>query len=364
MSVILSHNTALWAIRTLRAEGANFGLWTDFGVVERSLPWIGKHWSVREFASSEWRWPEPSAACELHVLVPPKHEIRMHHVHSHVCGGDLSAQSILSLDGHAGVVCPELLFVQMAETLELAQLVMLGYELCGTFTRSANRPMDGPVVDHVCPATTVDGIRQYLNQGTRVRGTKRARLALAYVRDGAASVPEAKLATMYELPSEEYGYGLGPITLNKRVGVNKTRGSLKRGERFPDILFSFAPIGINYDGEKDHLDLDGLTRLASAAALADDESSADAKKALAKKRRNLRNKAVDDMHRDRELLCEGLVVLRATKEDVNGIGRLDNFTRQLLRCAQVYFGVDVSQYEKTLDDSELRSKRYDLWQSL
>ncbi len=288
----------------------------------------------------------------------------MQYVCSHVCGRDLSAQSILLLDEHSSVVCPELLFVQMAETLELGHLVMLGNELCGTFTRSANHPASGPVVDHVPPATTVEDIRQYLKKGIGVRGAKRARLALAYVRDGAASVPEAKLATMYELPSEECGYGLGPITLNKRVRVSKTQNLQKKRDRYPDILLALAPIGINYDGEKDHLDLDGLIRLARAAALADAEDCVEAEKALAKKRRELRNKAVDDMRRDRELLCAGRVVLRATKEDVRSIDALDNFTRQLLWCAQVYFGVDVSEYEKVLDDSEPRRDRDKLWRSL
>ena len=288
----------------------------------------------------------------------------MQHVCSHICGCDLPAQSILMLDEHASVVCPELLFVQMAETLDLAQLVMLGNELCATFTRSANNPLNGLVVDHVPPATTVDDIRQYLKRGIGVRGVGRARLALAYVCDGAASVPEAKLATMYGLPREECGYGLGPVTLNKRVRVRKTQNLQKRRYRYPDILLSVAPIGINYDGEKDHLDLDGLIRLARSAALADDEGRAKAEKALAKKRRELRNKVVDDMRRDRELLCGGLVVLRATKEDVSSIDALDNFTRQLLWCAQVCFGVHVSEYEKALDDSESRRDRDELWRSL
>ena len=364
MSVILSHNTALWAIRTLRSEGENLRAWSYHTKIADPSPWVGKRWTMREFTSPKWRWPKPSKECELHVLVPSKQRIRMQHVRAHQCGCNLPAQSILWLDEYASVVCPELLFVQMAETLELGQLVMLGNELCGTFTRSAHDPVGGPVVDHAAPVATVDSIHWYLEQVVGMRGSQQARLALLHVHDGAASVPEAKLATMYELPREECGYGMGPITLNKCVRVAKTQDPQKQRARYPDILFSFAPVGINYDGEKDHLDLGGLVRLARTSALADDEDRADANRALAKKLVTTRDKAVDDMRRNRELLARGLVVLPVTKEDVSGIGRLDNFTRQLLDCARELFGVDVSEYEKKLDDSDARRGRYDLWKSL
>ena len=364
MAIILSHNTALWAIRMLRSEGADLRLWADYTVVANPTPWVGKRWSMREFASAEWHWPKPSKECELHVLVPSRQRVRMRYVRAHQCGCGLPPQSILWVDEHAGVVCPELLFVQMAETLELGQLVMLGNELCGTFTRSAHNPVGGPVVDHVAPAATVDGIQWYLEQVVGVRGAQRARLALAHVRDGAASVPEAKLATMYDLPRAECGYGMGPIVLNEYVQVNKTQKPQEQRGRYPDILFSFAPIGINYDGEKDHLDLGGLVRLARTSALVDNKDRVKANRALAKKLGATRDKAVDDMRRNREFLAKGLVILPATKEDVNGIDNLDNFTRQLRGCAQAFFGVDVSEYEKALDDTGSRRDRSDLWKSL
>ena len=364
MSVILSHNSALWAIRTLRSEGANLRAWSYHTKIARPSPWVGKRWTMREFASSGWRWPKPSKECELHVLVPSKQRVRMQHVRTHQCGCDLPSQSILWLNEYANVVCPELLFVQMAETLELGHLVMLGNELCGTFTRSTHDPVGGPVVDHVAPAATVESIKWYLEQVVGLRGAQRARLALLHVHDGAASVPEAKLATMYELPREECGYGMGPITLNKLVQVVKTQDPQKLRKRFPDILFSFAPVGINYDGERDHLDLGGLVRLARTSALADNKDRADANRALSKKLGATRDKAVDDMRRNREFLAKGLVILPATKEDVSGIGSLDNFTRQLLGCAREFFGVDVSEYEKMLDDSDSRRDRYGMWKSL
>ena len=46
-----------------------------------------------------------------------------------------------------------------------------------------------------------------------------------------------------------------------------------------DLSFSFAPIGINYDGE-DHLDLTGIARAARKAAQAEGDSRIEREAAL------------------------------------------------------------------------------------
>lgn len=282
----------------------------------------------------------------------------MEYVKTHRCLVDLPARSILWLDEHASMVCPELLFVQMACELTLPSLVMLGLELCGSFTRSAVNPMEGPVFDHVPPATTVEEIRSYLGSIERVRGLKKARRALLYMYDGAASVPEAVLAVVYGLPMEECGYGMGPITINRPQHVSKTQDPNVQRVRIPDILFPFAPIGINYDGEADHLDLRGLVAVACAAEHATDEDAMRARADLETKLHAVRAKAVDDMRRNREFLAKGCIILPMTKEDLYGFGNLDNFTRQLLACAHNFYGIDTKRYEAALDNKDLCWSRY------
>lgn len=364
MSVTLSHTSALQVVRDLRVKGVDLRQGVDHTTVTHPSPWVGRRWSMREFNSEAWRWPKPQRDADLHVLIPVKLAMRMPHVCLHRCDSDLPARSILRLDEHASVVSPELLFVQMAERLSLPELVFLGYELCGTFTRSSVDPKNGPVVDHVAPATSVAEIEAFVSEVSRVRGLRKAREALAYVQDLAASVPEALLATIYGLPVREYGYGMGPLTLNRQVRVSKTQNPDEQRTRMPDIQFHFAPVGINYDGEKDHLDLAGLIAQARLSERAANEGEPSQEFELMGKQQSVRDKVVDDMRRNREFLAKGLVILPMTKEDLYGQGCLDNFTRQLLACAKVFFHVDVSRYEKSLNDSSLRAERYTLIRSL
>ena len=70
--------------------------------------------------------------------------------------------------------------------------------------------------------------------------------------------------------------------------------------RYPDLSFSFAPIGMNYDGE-DHLDLTGIARATRKAAQAEGDSRIEHEAALREKLESERAKVVDDNRRNRQL---------------------------------------------------------------
>lgn len=103
-------------------------------------------------------------------------------------------------------------------------------------------------------ATSVENLNSFLSQFTQARGLAKAKEALPYVRDHALSVPETIMSTMYSLPVAESGYQMGPVTLNERIQQDGSDDQKLGKTRYPDLLFPFAPIGINYDGV-DHLDL-------------------------------------------------------------------------------------------------------------
>lgn len=362
MALTLSHQSALDVIRQLRAEGKHLPEFSPTTLRPPS-PWVGNRWSRRNFEAEEWCWPKPKKGCELHVLVPSGgSRMRGANVHSHVDARDLPAGSILWLDNRASVVCPELLFLQMAETFSLPALVMLGNELCGHFARDSKNPLGGPVTDGIRACTSVERIREYLAGHSWTIGLQRAREALRYVCDHAISAPESVLSTMYGIPSTESGYGMGPVVLNERVRVD---GDEKEGarHRFPDLMFSFAPVGINYDGEG-HLDLDGLIEAAKKAALADADDWAEANNELERKRKELRAKVVDDNRRNRQLASRGKIVFPVTKEDLYDENGLDNLTRQILDCARTVFGADTRKFEEVLETTSLQSDRQELLDSL
>lgn len=369
MALTLSHQSALDVIRLLRAEGANLQE-MDHTALVRASPWVGKNLSKRNFASDVWRWPVPTANRPAHVLVPREDgRIRNSIICSHTSWQELPDDSVCWLDEVSSVVCPELLFAQMAESFPLPILVMLGHELCGHFSRSAHDPMGGYATIDIPAATSVMRIESYLSSLNRRHGLSNAREALRYVCDHALSVPESVLATVYSLPSSESGYGMGPITLNERVVVgnpepNDHSNALRNGRsRYPDLMFPFAPVGINYDGAE-HLDLDGLVHAAMRAALSDSSSQGTAQAELRSKLAEVRSKVVDDNMRNRQLASRGKIVFPATKEDLYEAGGLDRLTRQILDCARSVFGIDTSEYERILDDTEHARDRQELLSSL
>ncbi len=245
------------------------------------------------------------------------------------------------------------------EVLPLPSLVMLGYELCGNFSRDANNPIDGKATINIPTATSVKRLSEHLDASSGARGVAKARKALAYVCDYALSPMEALLGTMYSLPPEESGYGMGPITLNDRVTVGEPDETFDARSRYPDLSFPFAPIGLNYDGEY-HLDLAGLVQAARKATASEGKEREAAEAALWEKQEAVRAQVVDDNLRNRQLAASGRIVFPVTKEDVYGWGNLDKLTQQILQCAQSVFSVNVNRFVQTLEDTDQKRDRYAL----
>lgn len=360
MALTLSHWSALFVLRWLRANGSNVQA-DDTVVLQSPSPWEGKTWSVRNFNPEFWRWPRPTSGNPLHVAIPKRSgRLRSKNIVTHTIWGALPPRSILRVDEHTSIVAPELLFVQLSEEMSLPGLVMLGYELCGHFSRSASNQLGGAEILGIPTATSVGQLTGYISVLKGMHGQSKAIEALQYVNDHAISVPEAVLATMYSLPVCESGYGMGPVTLNERVDVS---GSGSKSNRFPDLSFSFAPLGINYDGEG-HLDLRGVANAAKRYALADSDSKAEALAELEGKIADVRAKVVDDNERNRQLASRGRIVFPATKENLYGWGNLDALTRQILECASAVFGIDTRDHLLNLDNTEQARDRYALLSSL
>ena len=356
MALTISHASALRITRLLRSEGVNLAQ-MDHTALAHPAPWTRNRWSKREFQPETWNWQQPDPRCKLDILVSsPDERLRIKHVRNHICSANLPDGSILWLDEHTSMPSPALLFVQIAETASLPALVLLGHELCGNYTRCAHNPAEGPIIDNISAATSVAEIRAFLNSVTGVTGMNQAKAALDLIADHTLSAPEAILSTMYSLPPRESGYGMGPVALNRRIALTVESNQTNAAARYPDILFSFAPIGLNYDGEG-HLDLVGLADAARQAALADADAKAQAEHALTAKLITVREKAVDDIQRNRQLAAEGFIVFPVVKEDLYEWGALDTLTRQILACAREVFGVDTSAFEETLENTELARDR-------
>lgn len=359
MAVTLSHQSALDALRTLRCEGLDLHESDAVSLMAPSA-WVGKRLIKKNFDPGVWRWQRPSANRPLHILVPVEQSrVRGRSIVAHVAHAGMPSGSILWLDEHSSVVCPELLFLQMAESFSLPALVMLALELCGHFSRQADNPLSGDVVDGIPAATTVEQLEKFLLSFRKVKGLEKARFALRYVCNHAASAPEAVLVAMFGLPSAEGGYGMGPVLLNELVEVDQSGSWAKAKNRYPDLMFAFAPVGLNYDGFK-HFDIASLMVAAELYARSDGKARDEARDALRGMLVSTRAKVVDDNMRDRQLAAQGRIVFSVTKEDLRSIGHLDELARQVLDCANKVFGVEVNEYLNTLEDSSSTLERGEL----
>ena len=360
MAITLSHQSALDLIRTHRSDGLDVKAFDATSLAEPRL-WTGKQWSMRTFLSDEWKWMRPDNAHPLHVLVPQQvGRIGARIVKNHTSWRALPPGSVLWVDQVTRMVSPELLFAQMAEVLSLPALVMLGYELCGHFSRCAEEPLNGDAAMEIPSATSVGDLASYLSKFRGGRNVRKASKALDYIHDDAVSPAEAVLSTMYSLPWQESGYGMRIESLNAKVGVYDPDNWSGAKTRYPDIMFSFAPIGLNYDGEKDHLDLVGLFEAVQRALRSDGDEQAMAMSDFRSRLNAVRSKVVDDNVRNRQLAASGRIVFPVTKEDISDRRHLDSLTRQILHTAHAVFHVDTDELERMLDDTDGQRARQEL----
>lgn len=252
----------------------------------------------------------PDSAHPLHVAVPtPASRIQGSFASCTVYERGLPGGSFVDLGNGIALPCPELLFLELARIMDPATHALLGYELCGTFSRDPHDPRCGEVTHGVMPATSVSRIERFLASCGRVRGVAAARRSLAYVRDNAWSPMEAILALMLVLPTSEYGYGLADVTLNARHESDPEL--VRRGiaaTRVPDIELSGSSVGFNYDG-RNHLDLNAVARAQDCDALLEAA--------------RVRQRYVGDLRRNRELASQGRIILPVVSEDLFTPGALD-----------------------------------------
>lgn len=175
--------------------------------------------------------------------------------------------SFIPISGKLLMSMPEFCFLQMASQTTLANLVLLGYELCGTYAMpkgSVSRRREGTL-------TTRDRLVAFLEESEGMRGVKRARRAASYVLDGSASPMESILAMMLCLPYGMGGYGLPLPVLNCRIDVPSSVRKLTDKSYYRcDLCWPDARLAVEYDSAFYHFDSErqsGDARRRSALAI-------------------------------------------------------------------------------------------------
>ena len=156
------------------------------------------------------------------------------------------------------VSCPELCFVQLAQSLPFHELVRAGNVLCGRFYLDAGK---GGELGRREPLTSKRRIEAFIRANPGIKGVKEARRALPWVTEGAASPPEAFLAMVFGLPYRYGGFQLSDLAVNRRLRPShKAPQIARRTTLVPDILFADARLAIEYDSTAEHTSSSQLTR--------------------------------------------------------------------------------------------------------
>lgn len=351
MLLAVNKMTALRILRGLRSSGAR--LTSARTELPAPDPAPHRRWYAADLPLERLFLSEPpSPRHPLNVAVPHKGaRIQASFVSCTIYAAGLPEGAFVSLGDGLLVPSPELLFLELAPLMSTAVHALLGYELCGSFSRDAADPRMGDVAFDVAPVTSVEKIGSFLESCHGVRGIRAARRSLAYVADNAWSPMEAVVATMATLPIVEYGYGLGPVRLNTRYENPAELVALGcRGSRVPDIEVVGTSVGFNYDG-REHFDLSALE-----SASSDPERIAAA--------RSLREKYIDDLRRNRELAAQGRVILPVTTEDLFAESGLDAVMLEAVGAIERFDGVGRDLTRGSVASEPLRKGRQRLVWSL
>ena len=344
MRLALRGLTALRALRAHRSGGGRVAVSRVALSDPDPSPW--RRWTLRAIPTERLALEAPPTKDSPIEVVVPRSDCRLQasFVSCSVYPSRLPRRSFVDLGGGLLVPGPELLFLQLSKVLMREALALLGYELCGSYSRNPRDPRCGEVAYDVEPLTTVDRIEHFLDECGEFAEVVHARRALKLVANNSWSPLESVISLLARLPIDECGYGLGQTSLNVRHGTTPELVALNcRESRVPDVEIVGTHVGFNYDG-RGHLDLESIAQAAR-------RGSADS--AI----RSVREKYRDDISRNRELAAAGKLILPVTAQDLFERGGLDAVMLEAALAMREFDGVSPTSVLMALGDERLTARR-------
>ena len=186
----------------------------------------------------------------LHVMAPAHRNGRVGELAFHGCREHYARDSFVRVAPGVFVASPELSFVQVAQKESFAKTLLYGYALCGTFALDETRKSGLAERERL---TSVRRLEGYVGRCGDLRGIKRAREAVRYVREGSASPRESKLSMMLTLPLCHGGKGFPAAKLNKRIDIpNRFAWLGGRNYYVADLFWEGARVTAEYDSDLEH----------------------------------------------------------------------------------------------------------------
>lgn len=223
--------------------------------------------------------------------------------------------SFFRVADHVLACCPELCFVQLAREFSLVDLVLFGYEICGSF--AIDRQRESLVARRAL--TTVQRLRAYAQAAGAMPGAAKARTASSLVLNGSRSPMESKVAFELSAPRHLGGFGLPAPVLNKPLSFTRPDGTIVRKG---DLLWERHGVVIEYDSSERH----------------EGEANIDR-----------------DARRRNEFIADAYRVLTVTKQQAHDLASMEHVARHLERL------LGIRLRSRT---SDLEGRRLKLHQSL
>lgn len=250
------------------------------------------------------RWLKGLDFAQLGILNKPVHilisesgsRIQSLDVMSHRWDLGSSERLFVPVDEEIYVASPEACFLQMANTLPVPQLVLLGLEFCGTYRLHSTCQ---PGLDAAPPLMSPQSLRREIGRHEGERGCVRASKAADFIVEGSASPMESLLCAFLCLPTSLGGYSIELPCMNYQIKLQQRSSCCRGGEsRFCDLYWPRARVALEYDSKAYHEDL-GLESHDSA--------------------------------RRTELGLEDVHVISVTKDQVNDVNRFDELAHLLAK---------------------------------
>jgi hypothetical protein len=195
---------------------------------------------------------------KVEALVPSHQMVtKTSRLQTHVWSHPIVSGSFVNLHNGIYLSSPQFLFLQLAPTLSEVELAMLGMELCGFYSlwrmpllfRSRDEKEKGGATYNLAPALNARTLAAYIERMAGERGAVKARNAMRYVMDNAASPMESAVYLLLCLPRRVGGRGLPAPEFNVSVHVST---SPTHEKRYPDLYWRFAGLDVEYQSDFAH----------------------------------------------------------------------------------------------------------------
>lgn len=172
-------------------------------------------------------------------------------IRCHLWRGPIPDGLLVPLSRDVYLCAPELVFLQLADSLSPVELQLYAYEICGSYTYVADGPLasETSLHDDVRAITTPDRLRDVVALASHLRGLDVSRFVVRHVHAGSRSPMESQLAMLLDYPLGLGGFACGPMVMDYRIDLSPQAQLIAAREFLvADIFVPSAMTDVEYQG--------------------------------------------------------------------------------------------------------------------